>query len=246
MKNIFLFLMFLVIITNTNVYGFFGLKSGKPFQFTDNEEEIWLSMGLTTPGIGVGFLRGVKINKGSRDTGSVSFSPAVQIDVLIEYNYLTLETGIGYTKSSLTYSKVHFLREEITIPLIARIFFDYGKFITYTSMGLKFGIPLRDSYARQFLDGEEISLGENANNGSNFAMDIAFAMGFEVLIADELWDGKHYLGLRVGYDLNVVNPTNPQKMANIFGGNTRDYEGTDFAHDSLNFSLTYRWKFYEI
>lgn len=246
MKNIILSMILLIVTTGVNVYA-----------ATDSLSE--LSFGLSGPGAGFTFLRGGQIeylyinNEGLlRDYGVVSFAPMIQFDIVIEYLYFfAIETGVGYTKSSLAYNgeqtrvngriqytEARFTREEITIPLMFRGQLDFYSIITYTSIGVKFGIPLSKKYYTYYVNGREQDLGNLENNGSDFTLDVAFAVGMEGLVGQ-----SSYLGLRLGYDLSIINPGDPRKMAAIFGGRALGFESAAFSHDNLNFSLTYRYMF---
>lgn len=248
MKKILLCVMLLVLTTSTNVYAFiymFDLMGRIGAE---------VSVGVTAFGIGTGFLRGsdakTMINGFERDlSSSISFAPAAQFDIMIEYipGFAAIETGVGYSYSSLTYEKGEgqnkvknrFTREEITVPIMFRGMLDNPFFIPYSAVGVKFGIPVGDSYlsSKTFENAEEIQSIDI--DTSDFSLDVSFAIGFEYNIKSsydkeiDIYDRatSHYIGLRLGYDLNVISPLQ----------NSENVRGNDFFHDNLSVSFTYRY-----
>lgn len=75
-----------------------------------------------------------------------------------------------------------------------------------------------------------------SENASAVNLDIAFSLGSEYRIA-----GAHYVGLRLGYDLNVLSPLDAEKYADAISGTASDFE--DIYQDNFSASLTYRYAF---
>jgi len=219
------------------------------------------SVGLSAPGFGVGILRGedaktmtdVFKEVDAKSVFAPSFAPAFQLDFMVEFlPFLALETGIGWTYSSVIYemedgdflSQQIFQRNELTIPIMIRGQYEADKFVAYGSVGVKLGIPLAGQYmyGKEFKDGKETDASKKRredsemDNYSALAMDIAFAIGGEYRIT-----GAHYVGLRLGYDLNVLSPLDAKKVAKNFGDEAKNFE--DFYQDNFNVSLSYRYAF---
>lgn len=221
------------------------------------------SVGVTTPGFGLAFLRGnstKSITEADAVTkaSGISLAPGLQLDVMFEFlPFLALETGLGYTISSAIYEPKStggaqsiriqsvFRRHEATIPIMIRGQYEFERFLTYGSVGVRLGIPLSKAYAfsRTLEDGKETDASKKAredsdtDNYSDLAMDIAFAIGGEYRIT-----GAHYIGLRLGYDLNVISPANARE---ILGASATDAEVDDYEwyQDNFNVSLSYRYAF---
>ena len=136
-------------------------------------------------------------------------------------------------------SQRFFQRNELTIPIMIRGQYELEKFVGYASVGVKLGIPLSKhySFSKILKDGKEIDSSKESNkeadpNYSGLAMDVAFALGGEYRIA-----GAHYVGLRLGYDLNVISPYNTKEMSDAMA---KDFA---FYQDNFNVSLSYRYAF---
>lgn len=197
-----------------------------------------ISIGISSPGYGVGVLRGengedfVNIVDafGFKEDTNLSFFPMAQFNLLFEFSpYLGLETGIGYGRSILTWSRgeaiIDLYRDGLIIPLMGRSQFSLGIFNFYVMFGPKFVIPLKDEYyTRINQDGTT----DSANNyeENRFTMDLGFALGSEIKL------GSLFLGLRVGYDFNVVSPVKAEQSS-----------GADVSwyHDVFCSSITLRY-----
>ena len=219
------------------------------------------SVGLTAPGFGVGILQGDTakqytdfLESGAMGTEvkkvfSPSFAPAVQLDFMVELlPFLAIETGLGWTYSSIIYEseeiggymyQANIVRNELTIPIMIRGQYEADKFVAYGSVGVKLGIPLSKHYSsmKMLKDGKEMDESKEMNEKldptySDLAMDIAFALGGEYRIT-----GAHYVGLRLGYDLNVISSVNMKEMTD---DQAKDF---DFYQDNFNVSLSYRYAF---
>ena len=219
------------------------------------------SVGLTAPGFGVGILQGDTakqytdfLESGAMGTEvkkvfSPSFAPAVQLDFMVELlPFLAIETGLGWTYSSIIYEseeiggymyQANIVRNELTIPIMIRGQYEADKFVGYASVGVKLGIPLSKHYmyGKILKDGKEIDETKKPREDadptySDMAMDIAFALGGEYRIT-----GAHYVGLRLGYDLNVISSVNMKEMTD---DQAKDF---DFYQDNFNVSLSYRYAF---
>lgn len=254
MKKIFLVLSIMLI--STSIYA------------------IEVSVGFSAPGIGLGILRGDGVlnaaNLATERSGSsegmeqkltISFAPAFQTGIMIEVlPFLALETGIGYTMSTVMYENEYittvngatvdasaqllFTKTEITIPFMFRLQHEFRRFVMYGAVGVKLGIPVSKGYLSEqtLIDGVlNVYFPEDA---SSVSMDISFSLGGEFRIAS-----SHYLGLRLGYDLNVISPFDAEKYADArnqalnatYKINASDYK--DIYHDSFGASVTYRYAF---
>ncbi len=187
----------------------------------------------------------------------------VQVDVLFTFiPYLALETGVGFSSSTMTYantetdspkkgdySTMAFQRMQVYIPIMARGQYEYEVgglgMLSYLSAGVKLGIPVADAMAiygkydgKDYYTTEDyykaaynMSLSDDQKKmykAADFTMDVSFAIGQEFKLAD-----VHYVGLRIGYDLNVLD----------FYGKDSMYDSGEAFMDSLNFNLTYRYSF---
>lgn len=208
-----------------------------------------LSIGFSTPGFGLGFLRGDNAEDfvkslealGAEESSAFSFAPAIQLDLMIELSsFLAIETGIGYSTSSIVYegevgnvrTETTFRRNEMTIPVMLRLQLQLGSLLGYASTGVKFGIPQSKTYeSRKVFINDSLSdflSDTDSDDGSDLSLDVAFAVGGELNILY-----SHYIGVRVGYDLNVISPLNTDNLPS-------DYE---WYQDNFNVSLTYRYAF---
>ena len=207
-----------------------------------------LSLGLSTPGFGLAFLRGDNVEKfvdnleksGYEKKSAFSFAPAIQLDIMIELlPFAAIETGIGWSTASIIYEmesgnvkrEFTFKRNELTIPLMLRLQNQIGSLLGYAAVGVKFGIPQSSSYMSEKVfvnDRLSDSLNEDYYDSSDITLDIAFAIGGELNILD-----SHYVGIRGGYDLNVISLVDTERV-------TSDYE---WYQDNFNVSLTYRYAF---
>ena len=185
-----------------------------------------------------------------------TFAIVPQVDLMLEFiPFLALETGLGFKYSTLNYSdsiqagdikaggKIA-TRSEIFIPVMLRSQFEYKLGVTYISTGLKIGIPVSD-YLLQ--ENEYPSFNKKKiiiAKASVFTLDIAFAVGQEFKIAN-----SHYLGIRVGYDMNVLRPYATSVAVVVESGDTVPSEeetmldDTDWFQDNFAVALTYRYTF---
>lgn len=236
MKKTFLCVMLLVIVTSTSVYA---------VEFT---------AGLSVQFFGMNNFRGEDA-KGMIDDieglgyeNIFNYAPvAIQADAMLELSpYFAIETGVGFRmfymfyegriqlsdispslSGHMTFSEMAILRFEVVIPIMFRVQHEFEKVVVYGATGVKLGIPIVNDYIMVDLFGIEESLAE-----SKFSMDVAFAVGFEVKISSDTFADR-YIGLRVGYDLNVIRPTDPSLMG----------IGDDTYHDSFGVTLTTRYTF---
>jgi len=192
-------------------------------------------------GLGPTFLRGEDAKtldemyrKAYGEPMGVHFYP--QFDVMIEFlPYLALETGLGSKViSAVSYQETGNPNSEqanfqkflnINVPLMLRGQYEYSLGVSYISVGVRLGFDVLgfDYHFSSDLDGSQ----ETILEGSPFNMDIAFAVGQEFRLGD-----ANYLGIRIGYDLNVVRPYD-----------TTNIEEFGLFHDDLTFSITYRYAF---
>jgi len=100
-----------------------------------------------------------------------------------------------------------------SIPLMLRGQYEYNLGVTYASAGVKFAL---------------------LNAYTDFTMDASFAIGQEFRLGD-----ANYLGIRIGYDLNVVKYPDTVTTSFIFTQITRDIN----VPSDLSFSITYRYAF---
>ena len=195
-------------------------------------------------GYGISYLRGdfrdtiteTAEKLSGRDKPS-SYLIASTIDVMIEIlPYLAIETGLGYDeggisyleKNNATHSRVIFNNSKLYIPLMLRAQYEYKLGVTYASVGVKFAFPQGDDF---------LSITEPLDNNygmlnSDFAMDVAFAIGQEFRLGD-----ANYVGVRIGYDLNVLSPLDKNQFADI------GQETPSLFMDDIEFALTYRYAF---
>ena len=243
MKKIFLVLSMMFI--SVNIYG------------------VETSIGLSTPGFGLGFLRGSDAKRiidnleespatgvsGYEKVFGLSLSPAVQLNVMVEFlPFIAIETGVGWRTSSIIYkheqnyirTDVTFTRNEIIVPIMLRFQHEFERFVIYGSAGVLLGIPLSKTYEFRhvFLSDNISEAFSNTNdyNSSPFNMDVSFALGGEFRVAS-----AHYIGLRLGYDLNVLSPLNAKEIAAEKGEPEEDFKS--WYHDNFNLSLSYRYAF---
>ena len=203
---------------------------------------IEVSFGVSSRYLSMGILRGDDANLigdtlvdfGLDEIDPISFFSGGQIDMMIELSpFFALETGIGYSVSTFTFegrtlggvkAEAIFKREELNIPLLIRLQVETKNQVYYAAAGVRLGIPVTDSYAEvnASLFGTSQSLDVL---DSEFALDVSFALGVENRLID-----SHYLGARMGYDMNVIAP---------FDAKEKD----DFFHDDFYGSITYRYAF---
>lgn len=210
---------------------------------------IELSIGLSTPGFGLAFLRGDdaedevrRLENGNLEQASAfSFAPAIQLDLMIALApFLAIETGIGYSTSSIIYegetgnerTEITFKRDEMTIPLMLRLQHQIGSLLGYGAVGVKFGLPQSKTYqsTKVFVNDRlnDSFSDTDSDNASDFSMDVAFALGLELNLLY-----SHYVGIRGGYDLNVISPINTDNTPSNY----------EWYQDNFNVSLTYRYAF---
>lgn len=149
------------------------------------------SLGFSTPGIGMSFLRGNGAKElkdsieGDIKRSTLSYAPMVQLDMMFEFfSFLGIETGLGYTYSRFSYvdktdgsdTSLRFIRNEITIPLALRLQFETKRINLYLAGGFKFGIPISDNYTTQIINGVETTF----DDYTKFTTYATFALGLEV------------------------------------------------------------------
>lgn len=202
---------------------------------------IEVSFGISGEYIEVGILRGDDakllvdglVDLGLNEIYPLSFFPAGQIDLMLELApFFALETGIGYATSTISFegrvfgvnANVVLARKEVTIPFLLRLQVETSKQVYYMAAGVKLGIPVTDSYVE--VNASLLGVSDSLDIlDSEFSLDVAFALGVENRLI-----GSHYLGARMGYDMNVIPPFD-------------DKGSDDFFHDSFYGSLTYRYAF---
>ncbi len=172
------------------------------------------------------------------DDEEISLSP--RIDVLMEFTpYLALETGLGFKYSQEYYDavsaagkiKFKFNRTELYIPIMLRGQIPYAinagfltGGLTFLSAGVKLGTGFGDYY-----EAEVVSLTEpryENNKAAPFIMDIALSLGQEFKLGS-----SHFVGLRVNYDINILQPFDDEGYA------------IDLTHDDFTVALSYRYAF---
>ncbi len=167
------------------------------------------------------------------------------IDVMVEIlPAFAIETGLGYRYSTWQNSYTNlgvntidsFTRSELYIPIMLRGQSKYGIGMTYVSAGIKMGFPLSSSYAvkKTYSSDEQFLVGVIDAAAAKFVLDASFAVGQEFKLAE-----VHYLGIRVSYDLNILNAFSLQEknITAMFG------EESEWRQDNLTFALTYRYAF---
>ncbi len=219
-----------VLSIDVSVGGSFGL--GLPLFRGSAYEEIQSSLGQLG-GFG-----------GSAEESKFAYAP--QIDAVIVFNpFVAVETGVGFLSSVETRTVSIFggstesvmKRTQITIPVMIRGSYEYGldlgpisSGITYLSAGAKLGLPVA-SYSTSTGSVLGVTFSDEVDAAS-FVLDIAFAVGQEFKFAE-----KHFLGMRVGYDLNVLTPLDEDATSNLSGSDV------ELFHDNLLFGITYRYMF---
>ncbi len=217
-------------------------------------------------GVGLPIFRGLDYKKRMGNVGllketfpnfkKTTFAIVPQVDLMLEFiPFLALETGLGFKYSTLNYSdsiqdgdiktggKI-VTRSEFFIPVMLRSQFEYKLGVTYISAGVKLGIPVSDYLLQEneypTLNNKKIIIAK----ASVFTLDIAFALGQEFKIAN-----SHYLGVRVGYDMNVLRPYATSAGVVAESGDTVPSEAetmlddTDWFQDNFAVALTYRYTF---
>lgn len=233
MKNIILGIMLVFFARTVNVYA------------------VELSFGLSGSYMSLNLLRGDDAERyidrlkylGMRDMAFFQFFNAAQLDIMLELTpFLALETGVGYGVSTIKIEgKIYpenlsypinrralFRREEITVPIMLRLQIETSYSLLYGSAGVKFGIPLSETYHSIRSSTFISDINEVVLDSSEYAMDIAFALGSETRIT-----GANYIGMRMGYDLNLIKPFQSVAID----------DDADFYHDDLSFIITYRYAF---
>ena len=184
------------------------------------------------------------------DAKKTTFTLIPQIDVMIEFiPFLALETGLGFKYSTLKYVEtldraeidVSYTRSKIYIPIMLRGQFEYSLGVTYISAGIKLGFPVSDYDVTALKDlNYSDQTFEHSIDASPFTLDIAFALGQEFRIVT-----SHYVGVRIGYDLNVVEPFATASKDDFKNGTEikafPDY--FHWFHDDFTVALTYRYAF---
>ena len=201
------------------------------------------SIGASFQPIGLSILRGsdaksfIDDMKTSGLESTFEFLIESRIDVMVEFSpYLALETGIGQRLSMFVYDGAIptpipgisvgmqnvIQRLEFIVPVMLRGQYEFERQLIYASVGVKLGIPITNSYV--FSQVPSFDIKENLVD-SKFSMDVSFALGLEGRLGD-----ANYLGVRLSYDLNVIEPFDDKEMS-------------DFNHDSFGAALTYRYAF---
>ncbi|MGL4985892.1 MAG: outer membrane beta-barrel protein [Treponemataceae bacterium] len=166
---------------------------------------------------------------------SMSFSPMAdirgQIDIL---KYMGIEFGVGYSQKSLGFYKddgtdyyiYKYTFPNISIPIMIKGQIPINRNILfYAGAGVRMGFNTNLSvitYKNQKKEEPDCY----SQKYNVFDLDVMIAMGTEYVFAN-----THYLGIRVGYDFNMV-------------GSLRDnqQETRKIYVDNLAISLTYRYK----
>ena len=157
-----------------------------------------------------------------------------QADLMLEFSpYFAIETGLGYSMSSITYSDERLItvdNQNLYIPIMLRGQYEWTRNTFYVSAGVKLGFPM----GREYLSGIYIQPRLTPSiEKSKFSMDASFAIGSELRI------GKaNYLGIRIGYDLNVIQTFDKKEFEKYVPSNPVN----NFI-DDVNFSVTYRYAF---
>ncbi|MGL4981818.1 MAG: outer membrane beta-barrel protein [Treponemataceae bacterium] len=169
---------------------------------------------------------------------SMSFSPMVdirgQVDII---KYLGFEFGVGYAQRSIGFYQKPKVGEEddhyiskytlpsISIPLMLKAQFPINKFILfYAGVGTRLNFNVKVNL--------DVYKNDKKENKKYFAqrydavdLDLSIALGSEYIIGK-----NHYLGLRLGYDFNMLG-----SLLN------EDFEKQKIYIDNLAISLTYRY-----
>lgn len=159
-----------------------------------------------------------------KDNNLFSLSPTFQMDLLFGFSkYIALETGVGYRGykqewDSGSTTAVRIYSQNLIIPVMLRGQFPFGIFSLYASIGPKFNISFTDKLYFDSLDAPK-GIGTVAE-GNSFLIDLGFAIGFEIKL------GRIYMGLRGGYDLNLMSPM--------------DISDAKWYQDNFGGSLTFR------
>jgi len=214
------------------------------FAFSTVSYAVEVSLGASAS-LGVPFLSGKDAKKftssfetftGDDNPFRVSYMPS--IDLMIEVlPFLAIETGVDLdvrvmeweasAKENVLASSVGLARVVVSIPLMLRGQYEYKIGVTYVSVGVKFGIPIVDSPTTV-----STLFAQKMYKSSDFAMDVSFAVGQEFRVGV-----ANYLGLRVGYDLDVVSSLDKKPFTDI------GQEIPSLFIDNLNFAITYRYAF---
>jgi len=163
----------------------------------------------------------------------------IPINIMVEFlPFLALETGIGYSYTrimdydadmdfsegfSFDKGSIVFFKHGFTIPLMLRGQYEFNRVLVYGSVGPKLFIPISD-----YVYKVDPAVAADFFKNSNFSLDLGFALGVEFRVGD-----ANYLGLKVGYDLNLISPLKS------IGGK----ENPKFYNDDAGVSLTYRYAF---
>jgi len=234
MKKIFLTIILSFLFTSLRLYSF------------------EISVGSSLLGVGFGVFRGsyaetiendAKYSDTKLNTSSISFMPIIQVDVMFEFlPFLALETGIGFGVSCYNAEvkernapEYVFTRTEFRIPIMIRGQLELERLLFYGAFGTKLGIQLFENYTTIKNETANSKGITEIKNARGFTVDIAFALGGEFRVIN-----SHYVGLRVGYDINVLSPM-VGVNASAFSISDKDADST--FHDNFNVSLTYRYAF---
>lgn len=223
MKNY--FVLILIIISST-VYG------------------VQFSLGINTVGLGPTFQRGDDYTKATEDmknsgkTGikNAGYINSTHIAFQIDFaKHFSTEFGVGYNfrEFSLKFNlsgeryenRSYF--NSVSIPLIFKVQYEFLNFVNlYAGLGPIFNFNISANNLT-YKNGIRISNNKFIDSEYNvFDMDINFVLGVEFNIMR-----SSYIGIRSGYNLNVLSPIKT-------GG-----ERSKYYVDALIFHITYRYVF---
>ncbi len=249
---------------------------GMMFTLATMAHAVDISIGLSA-GVGPTFFRGGSDLMSTFDTykeeygsySGVDVAYRFQIDILAEFaQFFALETGFGFShniKSFETASYSRFAgngegngygileetvqRAQLNIPLMLRLQKAWGGgsawMVSYLSAGIRLGIPVADFWKFEYsVVSSTASSFDFSYQGtsSSVVWDFCIAIGHEFQLSE-----SNYLGLRIGYDINLSNPSTEYietKDGVIYAPAEYDPEnmGKMFM-DSLLFSITWRYSF---
>ena len=217
------------------------------FALGTTAEAVEISVGAST-GLDISFLRGKDakdfdsmletISEESRSSGGGVLS---KIDLMIEVlPFLAIETGLGYESTGIGYRHEELFqgvvlnKVQMFVPVMLRGQYEYKLGVSYASVGVKLGFPLLPYMP---YGSDDIYFGFDSPfdeiKSSKFSMDVSFAIGQEFRLGD-----ANYLGIRIGYDLNVIQNFDAEQFKNA---GLEAYES--HFMDDVEFALTYRYAF---
>lgn len=233
------------------------------------------SIGITAGGWGPTFVRGTSddakmFNNKDEDkfdgfkrplNYNMAFAPVAQITGQVDIiPFFGIELGLGYSMKSIGFSfdgqdsdgkdvvsGYKMSINQLSIPLLLKGQYEIADMVNiYVGVGPKFNFNILAPTRTEYTDGKKNETDDNPYKAEKeeynmFDMDLSFAIGAEYKIA-----GAHYLGLRVGYDMNLLGTMKEYKRYEdtTTGDWVDKYEGRNkFYADDLAISLTYRYKF---